>query len=220
MASPQLTSEAELPETPSGIQEFFSRWKFHFGAATIVCGAFAVFGVWSFQAWSLTPASTFISLRYAEHIRHGAGLVWNIGEIPPIEGYVNPLWIALNALARPESFEPLATAKIASLVISILSALVAFLWTYRSVWQKGLSGLRCLAASSALAVYLLSPAVAIAAVAGSESALSVLCFTVFFFYSERYASAPKWSFAIALAVLSVSAILLRNSHVRLASRDS
>ncbi|GAB4536740.1 MAG: hypothetical protein Fur0018_27440 [Anaerolineales bacterium] len=34
-----------------------------------------------------------ISMRYAQHLADGHGLVWNIGE-PPVEGFTNPLWVA------------------------------------------------------------------------------------------------------------------------------
>jgi arabinofuranosyltransferase len=38
-----------------------------------------------------------ISMRYAQHLAAGHGLVWNIGEAP-IEGFTNPGWVLLMAL--------------------------------------------------------------------------------------------------------------------------
>jgi hypothetical protein len=38
-----------------------------------------------------------ISMRYAQNLAHGHGLVWNAGE-PPVEGFTNPLWTLWMAL--------------------------------------------------------------------------------------------------------------------------
>ncbi len=40
-----------------------------------------------------------ISMRYAQHLADGHGLVWNVGE-PPIEGFTNLLWVLWMALAH------------------------------------------------------------------------------------------------------------------------
>ena len=39
----------------------------------------------------------FVSFRYADHLAHGQGLVWNIGE--RVEGFTNLLWTLLLAVA-------------------------------------------------------------------------------------------------------------------------
>ncbi len=38
-----------------------------------------------------------ISMRYAQHLAAGHGLVWNIGEAP-VEGFTNPLWVGYMAI--------------------------------------------------------------------------------------------------------------------------
>lgn len=38
-----------------------------------------------------------ISMRYAQHLAEGNGLVWNIGE-PPIQGFTNPGWVLIMAV--------------------------------------------------------------------------------------------------------------------------
>jgi hypothetical protein len=40
-----------------------------------------------------------ISMRYARHLAHGHGLVWNVGE-PPIEGFTNLLWVLWMSVAH------------------------------------------------------------------------------------------------------------------------
>jgi arabinofuranosyltransferase len=42
----------------------------------------------------------FISYRYGKHLADGHGLVWNIGEQPPVEGFSNFLWTVMSACAE------------------------------------------------------------------------------------------------------------------------
>ena len=54
---------------------------------------------WRFR-WLCDDA--YISFRYARHLAEGAGLRFNPGESPPVEGYSNflwTLWLALGELA-------------------------------------------------------------------------------------------------------------------------
>ncbi len=51
------------------------------------------------QSWALLFDDAMISMRYASHLADGHGPVWNIGE-PPIEGFTNPLWVALMTLVH------------------------------------------------------------------------------------------------------------------------
>lgn len=39
----------------------------------------------------------YISLRYARNLAEGHGLVWNVGETVPVEGYSNLLWVLMMA---------------------------------------------------------------------------------------------------------------------------
>jgi len=52
---------------------------------------------WGTHAWRerFLSDDAFISFRYAEHLAHGLGLVWNAGE--RVEGYTNFLWVLLMA---------------------------------------------------------------------------------------------------------------------------
>ncbi|MBM3991492.1 MAG: hypothetical protein FJ298_10865 [Planctomycetes bacterium] len=50
-------------------------------------------------AWAMDflVDDAFISFRYGRHLAEGHGLVWNIGEEPPVEGFSNFLWTLLCA---------------------------------------------------------------------------------------------------------------------------
>lgn len=61
----------------------------------------------------------FISFRYARHLAEGHGLVWNIGESPPVEGFSNFLWVVVCAGFEALGLSPL----IGSRVVSALAAL-------------------------------------------------------------------------------------------------
>ncbi len=60
-----------------------------------------------------------VSMRYAQHLAHGFGLVWNIGQ-KPVEGFTNPAWMLLMAVFH---LLPIPTAKI-SLAVMLASALI------------------------------------------------------------------------------------------------
>jgi hypothetical protein len=61
-----------------------------------------------------------VSMRYAQHLAEGHGLVWNVGEAP-VEGFSNPLWTLIMALFHKAL--PLAT-RLRSLPIQVLGALI------------------------------------------------------------------------------------------------
>jgi hypothetical protein len=47
-------------------------------------------------AWSFTTDDAYITLRYAQHLHAGEGLVWNLGEAP-VEGYSNFAYVLIAA---------------------------------------------------------------------------------------------------------------------------
>ncbi len=65
-----------------------------------------------------------VSMRYAQHLASGNGLVWNLGD-KPVEGFTNPGWTILMAVLH---LLPFATSKI-SLAVMVISALILLLNT-------------------------------------------------------------------------------------------
>jgi arabinofuranosyltransferase len=61
----------------------------------------------------------FISFRYARHLAEGHGLVWNIGEDPPVEGFSNFLWVALCAGFEALGLSPLIGSRVASTLAAL-----------------------------------------------------------------------------------------------------
>jgi arabinofuranosyltransferase len=76
--------------------------------------AAGVLRAWS-RRWSCDDA--FISFRYADHLAHGQGLVWNVGE--RVEGFSNLLWTLL--------FVPAAAADLDLVVVSEVLGVLSLL---------------------------------------------------------------------------------------------
>jgi hypothetical protein len=60
-----------------------------------------------------------ISMRYAQHLAQGAGLVWNVGE-SPVQGFTNPAWTLIMAGAHLLKLP----VRLTSLAIMVLSGLI------------------------------------------------------------------------------------------------
>lgn len=84
----------------------------------IGCVALTSFTISNERYFSLID-DAMISMRYARNIAEGYGAVWNPGE-EPVEGYSNPLWVAVMVLAH---LLPVETSKI-SLVVQGLAVLL------------------------------------------------------------------------------------------------
>jgi arabinofuranosyltransferase len=68
-------------------------------AAACLYGAFIIrmaFRVHGTVYWTLID-DAMVSMRYAQHLAAGYGLVWNVGQAP-LEGFTNPLWMCFMAL--------------------------------------------------------------------------------------------------------------------------
>ena len=89
-------------------------------------------------SWAFSTDDAFITLRYADHLRGGAGLVWNLGEAP-IEGYSNFLFVlaaaGFGALGEP-GVVPLKLLGCAGLVVTC-----ALQWALARRWLAPLPAL-------------------------------------------------------------------------------
>lgn len=81
--------------------------RLEWAGAALEALAFAVMS-WLFRGFTTDDA--WISLRYARHLAEGLGPVWNPGG-PPVEGYSNPLLVAVEAAFIGLGGDGLALAK-------------------------------------------------------------------------------------------------------------
>ena len=65
-------------------------------------------------AWLFTTDDAYITLRYARHLYEGHGIVWNVGETVPVEGYSNFLFVLLGAAALKVGIDPVVFIKVLS----------------------------------------------------------------------------------------------------------
>src|SRR6476661_6176376 len=73
-------------------------------------------------AWPFTVDDAYITLRYAKHLAGGQGIVWNLGEHPPVEGYSNFLYVVLGAVSYRIGLDPIAVYKGLGVVALVVSA--------------------------------------------------------------------------------------------------
>ncbi|MGH7514233.1 MAG: hypothetical protein ACREOQ_15065 [Gemmatimonadales bacterium] len=89
----------------------------------LVTGLIAVRGaVLIVAAWPFTVDDAYITLRYAKHLAGGQGIVWNLGEHPPVEGYSNFLYVLLGAVSYRIGLDPIAVYKglgVVALAVSV-----------------------------------------------------------------------------------------------------
>ena len=66
--------------------------------------------------WHFTTDDAFITLRYARHLHEGHGVVWNLHDARPVEGYSNYLFVLLGAAAMALGASPILVLKICGVV--------------------------------------------------------------------------------------------------------
>jgi hypothetical protein len=62
-------------------------------------------------AWAYTQDDAYVTLRYSRNLAEGHGLVWNIGETIPVEGYSNFLYVLVGATAIRLGIDPVIVLK-------------------------------------------------------------------------------------------------------------
>jgi hypothetical protein len=71
----------------------------------------------------------YISFRYSRHLAEGRGLVFNVGESPPVEGYSNFLWVVWLALFERIGIDIGVAARASSIAtgFTLLAAVIRFM---------------------------------------------------------------------------------------------
>ncbi len=83
-------------------------------------------------AWPFTTDDAYITLRYARHLAAGHGVVWNVGEVPPVEGYSNFLYVLMGAASLYVGADPVWVFKSLGAVTCLGSVLL--LWWLARQW--------------------------------------------------------------------------------------
>ncbi|HSF16766.1 MAG TPA: hypothetical protein VLK65_14550 [Vicinamibacteria bacterium] len=87
----------------------------------------------------------FISFRYARNFAHGAGLRYNLGVEPPVEGYSNFLWVLTMSLFEAVGADVAVASRLISVAFgaSLLGMLMLFLYrrVHGSYWSAGMGAI-------------------------------------------------------------------------------
>jgi hypothetical protein len=92
-----------------------------------------------FASWMFTTDDAYITLRYAYNLYTSHGIVWNPGEVPPVEGYSNFLFVLLGSLALKVGWNPILFFKILG-AVSISGTFLAT-WLIARTWLGPLAAL-------------------------------------------------------------------------------
>ena len=108
---------------------------------------FSAVAIATVLAWSnrFIQDDAFISFRYARHVAAGHGFVWNVGEAP-IQGFTNPLWTLVMALAIRLGRDPVRVSQWLGLGCFVITLIAA------GKLAAGLTGARRASAAVVLAL--------------------------------------------------------------------
>jgi arabinofuranosyltransferase len=141
----------------------------------------------------------FIAFRYARHLAEGAGLVFNSGESPPVEGFSDLLWVLWIAPWIRLGVDPVPVANATSILTGAALLVLVLRWTRAR-------GVGPLAAGLAGVFLATLPTFAVWATGGLETMPFALCtFLVF----ERLTLEPGRPRIAGACVAAALASLLR-----------
>lgn len=147
--------------------------------------------------WPWLEDDAFITLRYAENLVAGEGLVFNPGQ--RVEGYSNLAWVLLAAAAKRAGADPLVMVRLAGITSGVICLLLA--WALAGRLRPG-GGRALLLAPLFLAA---SPILARHAVSGLETNAYAACLTFGLWWLAGGSRSPR---AAVLAVLPLILLFL------------
>lgn len=153
--------------------------------------------VLALRYWAFTIDDAFISLRYAQHLVEGKGLVFNVGE--RVEGFTNFSWTLLGAGILGVGLEPITGLKCVGLICALITVWFCLL-IFRHFEPQRPAFLWLLAFLVAGA-----PCTVVWAVGGLETMLfaALLSITVYLYLIDKtVAGWPLWPAVCALATMT------------------
>jgi len=99
--------------------------------ALLLLGAF---GLWRATELAWICDDAFLSLRYADNLLAGHGLVFNPGEY--VEGYTNLLWTLLIAAAEGLGAPPVAASQLLGIMAYLALAAALAVWSWRLAGER------------------------------------------------------------------------------------
>ncbi len=164
-----------------------------------------VFGLLVSYTWSYTLDDSFIFLHYAQNLGSGHGLVWNIGEILPTEGYTSILWVLILSFFAFLQADLVTVAKIIGIILVLLTAWLGF--------SELIKRQHRFSAIAFVFLFLCSPYTALNAISGMDTALAIFLVTSFILIMSRFVDAPTPRKAALCGIVALALCLSRPEAV-------
>jgi len=150
-----------------------------------------------FPKWHMDDA--YISFRYAAHFAAHAGLTFNPGVTPPVEGYTGVLWTVLMGEIIRAGFSPLKASHGIG-VAAFFGALTLLAYLLQRMRFTRLTIAAC------LMIYATAPIFYVHALSGLETSLYVFIVTACFFafWEILQRPAPSWRWPVLFVFLSAA----------------
>jgi hypothetical protein len=161
--------------------------------------------------WHATVDDAFITFRYSSNLAHFGAPVWNLGDPHPAEGYTSFLWMVLMAIPHLFHFGAVVFSKVLGVACTCATILVSARLAW-AVCRSSDPSIRRLAAVLVVPILIASPAVAIHAVSGMETALftflaTSLLLIAIFLHRSAVSSASQQRLVSALLILGLLLVL-------------
>ncbi|WP_253830460.1 hypothetical protein [Prauserella aidingensis] len=87
--------------------------------AVTAAGLLLVFAFGTWMAWSYVTDAAFVDARYARNLAEGHGLVYNVGDHNPVEGFTSLLWTLWQSLFSLFGADPVLVAQITGVAAGV-----------------------------------------------------------------------------------------------------
>ncbi|MCP2237709.1 hypothetical protein LY41_003551 [Prauserella halophila] len=87
-------------------------------------GLLVVFAFGTWMAWSYVTDATFVDARYAQNLAEGHGLVYNVADHDPVEGFTSLVWTLWQAPFAAFGADPVLVAQVTGVVAGVATLIL------------------------------------------------------------------------------------------------
>ena len=173
----------------------------------IILAAACLFVFMTHRTYDFTMDDSFIAFRYASHLANGNGLVWNVGEKIPNEGYTSFLWVAVLALTHKFGADLVTASKLIGILFTLFTACVCFWSVYRVSDSTYPAPVRLIAGAATTLFLLANVNLSSQVISGMDTSISLFLSTFFFASTAFYLKAQRPPGIKAAFVIGILAVL-------------
>lgn len=165
------------------------------------------------QNFNFTVDDSFITFRYVNHLANGFGLVWNIGDVKPTEGFTSLLWILVLFPAEFLRIDIVLYSKIISVIFTFILILVLLYFIDAQIQikkeHKEFRVITVFISAIVISIFLSSVDLVAHIVSGMETILITLLVTLLTILFINYYQKPGKLKALIIAFVSILVGLTR-----------